>query len=308
MTSVAPPESREQLAYHTLARSWPRARWWRPLVGLLLAVGIYVAAIVLLVICYFVVSIARNPTGGLESALREVNDYYDPTAFSFTMLSIVLMLPAALLGFWIAGCRPVGLLSSVAGRLRWRWLLRCAFPAVVLLGVVQGLSLGVSAAQGQAIEGRVGSPALFVLILVFVPFQAAAEEYAFRGVLMQTIGAWLRNPWWAILLPVPLFVIGHVYDVPGLVSVGAFAVAAAWITWRTGGLEAAISLHIVNNLAAFLFGAAGFGDLNATEVDLLSALISSVVPFVYVWWIDRMMRRDTAALSSAFPAPARSDR
>jgi hypothetical protein len=47
-----------------------------------------------------------------------------------------------------------------------------------------------------------------VVILLLVPLQAAAEEYIFRGYLMQSIGRWLRHPAFAILLPVPLFVLG----------------------------------------------------------------------------------------------------
>jgi hypothetical protein len=63
------------------------------------------------------------------------------------------------------------------------------------------------------------------------------------------IGRWLRHPAFAILLPVPLFVLGHGYDLLGQIGVGLFAVAAGWLTWRTGGLEAAIALHVVNNLS-----------------------------------------------------------
>ena len=33
-----------------------------------------------------------------------------------------------------------------------------------------------------------------------------------------------------------------------VLSLGASAVAACWMTWRTGGLEAAVSLHAVNNV------------------------------------------------------------
>jgi hypothetical protein len=36
---------------------------------------------------------------------------------------------------------------------------------------------------------------------------------------------------------VPLFVLGHGYDLLGQIGVGLFAVAAGWLTWRTGGLE-----------------------------------------------------------------------
>lgn len=277
--------------YHRLATAWPRARWWRPLLGVLLAALIYVAlflatGLVLELTTPGAMDVLDRPASDALSS-----DLYDPLEFGLTMGSLVLMLPAALLGFRLVGCRPVGLLSSVVGRLRWGWLVRCCGPAAVVLLVALGISTLADLAYGELRTAPIGAPVLFVLILVLTPFQAAAEEYAFRGVLMQTIGAWLRHPAWAIVLPIPLFVLGHAYDVSGQMSVAVFAAVTAWITWRTGGLEAAIALHVVNNLAALLFGAAGFADLNATETGWAAALVSAAVPVTFAIWVDRIWRR-----------------
>lgn len=278
------------LSYHRLTHAWPEARWWRPLIGLLISAGLYVGVMAIGAAGFAVYAVFSLPPGELLTPDPSL-DLYRPLDYTVTMLSIVLMLPAALLGFRLAGCRPIGLLSSVAGRVRWRWMLWCCGPAIVLLVAVLGADAVLQSQEGVLRTAPVATPALFVLILVLTPFQAAAEEYAFRGVLMQTIGAWLRSPAWAILLPVPLFVIGHLYDLPGQVSVAVFAIAAGWISWRTGGLEAAIALHVINNLAAFLFGAAGFSDLNATNVSWLGAAISSAVPIAFVLWVDAVHRR-----------------
>ena len=96
-----------------------------------------------------------------------------------------------------------------------------------------------------------------LVILLLVPFQAAAEEYVFRGILMQSLGAWVRWAPLAIVLPTVLFAFGHIYDIWGLLDVAAFGLAAAWITWRTGGLEAGIVMHTVNNVVLFLLLASG---------------------------------------------------
>jgi hypothetical protein len=132
-----------------------------------------------------------------------------------------------------------------------------------------------------------------VVVLLLVPVQAAAEEYIFRGYLMQSIGRWLRHPAFAILLPVPLFVLGHGYDLLGQIGVGLFAVAAGWLTWRTGGLEAAIALHVVNNLSAFLLSLVGS---SPTEHDGTGQL-SVVVP------ADRRVRRARRVDAGASPLP-----
>ena len=86
------------------------------------------------------------------------------------------------------------------------------------------------------------NPYAWLGALLIVPFQAAAEEFAFRALPMQVFGAWLRNPFWGILLPLPLFVVAHDYNAAGLLGVAAFALAAGVLVWRTGGIEAAIGL------------------------------------------------------------------
>jgi hypothetical protein len=133
---------------------------------------------------------------------------------------------------------------------------------------------------------------MIVLVVLLIPFQAAAEEYVFRGYLMQLIGAWLRHPAFAILLPVPLFVLGHNYDIWGAVNIGVFAAIAGWLSWRTGGLEAAISLHIANNVLIFLLASFSLVDANATAAAPWDALATCAVLAVYAVIADRWARRE----------------
>nr|WP_267918769.1 CPBP family intramembrane glutamic endopeptidase [Microbacterium resistens] len=132
--------------------------------------------------------------------------------------------------------------------------------------------------------------------------QAAAEEYVFRGYLMQLVGRWLKHPAFAVLIPVPLFVLGHTYDVWGSLGVGIFAVLMAWITWRTGGLEAAIALHAVTNLNAMIIPALGISEATATTVnpvDLLwTLLLDGVFTVLALLWAKRTRLTNTRAAAS----------
>jgi membrane protease YdiL (CAAX protease family) len=47
--------------------------------------------------------------------------------------------------------------------------------------------------------------------LLLVPFQAAAEEYLFRGWLLQAFGAFMRTPWPGILIGAAAFTALHAY-------------------------------------------------------------------------------------------------
>lgn len=283
-------------AHHRLARSWPTYRWWKPLLGLVLSALIYAVGGFILLLAVLLPQLIRDPDAELPAVL----DFYDPWGFTLSFGAIALMLPALLLGFRLAGCRPLGLLSSVAGRLRWTLMARCLVPAAVVTAGIAAVSAWAQLGEGGARQMGLQVPwPMLLLALVLVPVQATAEEYVFRGALMQTIGAWLKHPGWAILLPVPLFVLGHDYDLPGQLAIAVFAVATAWITWRTGGLEAAIALHVVNNLAVSLLGFGGIGDLAATEVDWPVALADAAAVAVFVLWVEHRTVRGEERLSRA---------
>ncbi|MEX1079890.1 MAG: CPBP family intramembrane glutamic endopeptidase [Homoserinimonas sp.] len=286
------------LAYHRLARSSPKYRWWRPLVTGLIALGFFIVLSLVVVVALIVV-VLFDPAGlgaDFEGLINEgVIDTRIPAVLAFSLISIALMLPSLWLARLIMGPRPVGLLSSVAGRLRWGWMLRLIGPALVAFGASFVVYLFVlPLLMNEPILAPEVGPNLWLMlaiILLLVPLQAAAEEYVFRGYLMQAIGGWLQHPAFAILLPVPLFMIGHLYDVWGLLDVGVFAVFAAWLTWRTGGLEAAIVAHIINNSAIFVLGEFDLVDTNTTEGSLIGLLVTGATLALYSWIVVRMVHR-----------------
>lgn len=287
------------LAFHRLVFARQRSGWWTPLVTGLVAVAFYAVLVVILMIGFVVV--ALNDPSVAERFLALGTDaprfdVTDPVLMSVLLLSIVLMLPAYVLASLVINGRKLGFISSAAGRLRWGWMLLCTAAAVAVGLVLSAATLLLPADPSEAGEvvDPAANPALwasFAVLLILVPLQSAAEEYIFRGYLMQAIGRWLRHPAFAILLPVPLFVLGHLYDPLGQVSVGVFAVAAGWLTWRTGGLEAAIGIHVVNNLMAFMLALAGLADVNATSPGWVSFLHSALLIGLYCLAVEWLFRR-----------------
>lgn len=302
-----------QYEFHRLARSSPQYRWWNPLLTALLGVAFYVVFIVALLLAGVVAAFATSADVGQYMDAAAAIDLSNPVIFAFTLISLILMIPALALASLIIGPRPIGLLSSVAGRIRWRWLAVCTVVALA----VYVASLLVSALIGYFFpeEGTAATlqqdtstlAILLALTLLAVPFQAAAEEYVFRGFLMQAIGSWLRHPAFAILLPVPLFVLAHGYDPLGQTYIAVFAVFAGWITWRTGGLEAAIAVHAVNNMSIFALGAFGLVDVNASEGSTGGLVVSVATMVVTAVVIVRLAnRRGIDRTRTVAPAPALS--
>lgn len=298
----------EPLEYHRLYRGTPRYRWWKPLVALVLAALYYITFSVVFAFVVMVPLLMATTGGAVsEIAIYElaVPDTQNPISLIVTLGSIVLMIPAVWLGMLSVGLTKTGRMWSVAGRIRWRLLGRTilpAFGALVVMNVVS-IAIEIALAGGDVSEGNVTVPEIDwnlalisgVIILLLVPLQATAEELVFRGMFMQVLGAWMRNPWPAILIPSVLFGFAHIYDIWGMLSVVAMGLATAWITWRTGGLEAAISIHVVNNWVAFGFMTAGLGGETAqveSSGGSFGLIIGTSVGLaLYVWWVDRGFRR-----------------
>ncbi|GAA3576827.1 hypothetical protein GCM10022419_067530 [Nonomuraea rosea] len=244
--------------YDHLARI-PGARPWRVIVGtLIIAVGFFVIGVVVVYAGLVLASLL-----GISAPLDPAGALFGDPVFGLVvvLLSIVPVLPLVFGTTALVQRRRPGTLSSVAGRLRWSWLLRCVGLAVLALVLGQGTQLVALSLSGQDndIFGWVGwgrfLPALIVIVLL-VPFQAAAEEYAFRGWFLQAFGVHIRNPIWAILIGSALFASLHGYSWVGLIDVFSFGAVMGFLAVRTGGLEAPIALHVMNNLLAFGLSAA----------------------------------------------------
>lgn len=314
----APVERLVHLPYHRLYRAQPSYRWWRPLVALaILGAWIIVVTTVLLVAVMFI----AFATGGISMESPEqaqedllglaLPDMSNPVSMLVGLGSVAIWLPGVAIALRLAGIRPAGprtnITHSVTFRLRFGWLARCLMPAVVVTAV----SIGGSVGLGLLLSGESAPPAAIdlstyalslAIVVLLVPFQAAAEEYVFRGMLLQALGAWVPWVWVALIVPTVLFALGHIYDIWGLLDVAVFGIAAAFATWRTGGLEAAIAMHTVNNIAAFAIlgsGVTGETGMTVQGSSPVSILLTLVTMAAFLVWVDRMaVRRGIARLSN----------
>jgi membrane protease YdiL (CAAX protease family) len=229
---------------------------------------------------------------------------------ALAFLSIAVLLPVTLFAArWIQR-RPAGTLASVTGRLRWRWLLTCLPVAAVTTVLLLSGGIGLAAATGADVgldEFHLVSWGPFlastaVLVLV-VPPQAAAEEFLTRGWLLQAVGSWCRRPWLPIAVQAVVFAALHGWGTPwGFADLVVFGVVAGWLTVRTGGLEAAIALHLSNNLISSLLAAAT-GDLGvdetAADMPWQFFAVDAVVLLAYAWVVLRLARRAGVAFESS---------
>ncbi|MFC6878435.1 MULTISPECIES: CPBP family intramembrane glutamic endopeptidase [Actinomadura] len=312
--------------FHQVARTEAH-RWWRPLVGTLGIAAVGMALVIIVMIAGMVVyAIATGDMPGDDDDPNAIfgNDTAD---LAFNLLMLAVFLPVVLGAAWFVQRRRPGTLSSVAGRLRWRWLAICCAPAIAFCVVSFGSSWLASLVVDDSSDsdgswvgwGGFLGPALVIVLLV--PFQSAAEEYAFRGWILQAFGACtletrrgrvgrafsvvFRTPWPGIVVGAALFTSGHGYTGWGMLDIFVFGALAGWLTVRTGGLEASIAMHVFNNLMAFLLPAA-VGELDIEQGGVpWQYVVADVLPMLLyaagVLWLARRFKIQTV---TADPAPA----
>ncbi|MEV4141195.1 type II CAAX endopeptidase family protein [Dactylosporangium sp. NPDC049742] len=297
--------------FHRLARNEAH-RWWRPVLGtVVLLVSTAVAVAVVYAGADVVGSIARRPVN--ESGM---SDWGDIAGFGLDLLALAMLIPCVFFAAWWVQRRRPGTVSSVQGRLRLRWLGVCALvavPTIVLLLVGTNLLYALTGDYGVEESGAwVGAGAFIpavLMLLVLVPLQSAGEEYLCRGWLLQAVGAYVRPLWLPLAVQAVVFAAMHGDGTPwGYADLLLYSIATGWLTVRTGGLEAAIALHAVNNLVG-MAGAAAFGELDATDTvagaewQFLAADVLLLPVYVAViTWLAR--RRHLVTLA---PTPATTD-
>jgi uncharacterized protein len=270
------PPPPDGLEFHQLLRGGRPGWWWVGIPGVIVLLIAWILAQLALIVPFLIGVMASGRS--LESSLDYLTDLEHPNPLTLAYLNVGLAsaIPLAFLAIWaLHGLRP-GWLTSVVPRMRWGYFAVClglAFVALIAT-VVVGLLLpeqGTEQVSGEL--GTFDDRALqFVLVVIFLtPFQAAGEEYLFRGYLTQAIGSLVpaspRMRWvgrtLAVTIPAVLFALAHGIgqSPPVFFDRLAFGLVAGVLVIATGGLEAAIAMHVLNNFVAFGFAIA-FGEMD----------------------------------------------
>jgi uncharacterized protein len=275
---AVPEHVPEGLPYHRIHEAGLPGEW-RPVVGVVAAaLGLLVVGSLIALIPFVVWYAATGAP--LQDSLTRLTDVKHPTpaVLAYINLTLSLMIPISwFLNRTLHGLRPRWL-ASVGPRIRWRFLVACLGAAVIALIatlVVSAVLPGQSDDLGTRANPFTATTRDYLLVLVFLtPLQAAGEEYLFRGYLTQAFGGitgFLNRPsrrvsaLFAIVPPAFLFGLAHGLgqSPPVFFDRFAFGLVAGTLVVLTGGLEAGIAMHVLNNWLAFGLALA-FGDMATT--------------------------------------------
>jgi membrane protease YdiL (CAAX protease family) len=246
--AITTPSPAAPTPYHRMAYE-PGRRWWLPIV----------ASVTLVVVAVLLQNIVVLAALFLDDVTDVIDEAFFPQILSYAVIGAIL--PAIFIAARVWR-RHGGEISSVAGRIRWKWLLLCAALAVLafplnaaivtlLTSTTDPASLEVTPTDPPAAGGPTTAAtfATIALLLVLVPVQAATEEYLTRGWIVQLFGAYLRTPWVGVGVGALVFVLLHGEStIAGYGSLLIFALVLGWLVVRTGGLEAGIAFHAVWNV------------------------------------------------------------
>lgn len=211
--------------------------------------------------------------GASESVEQALPADFDMSAAIWSVILILLLVPLQAtseeLIFRGAFMQAIG-----------SWRNKTWFVVLLAVGIPLG-ALMMFAVGGTEGLFEQGSKALTVMVVV--------------GVVAYLLRKFTGSPFIVIAVPSVLFAMAHIYEIWGMLSVTAMALTAAWLTWRTGGLEAAITIHVVNNLFGFMFMVFAFGGETGQTAEggspfgVIAAVCGQVL---YAWWVDRDFRKN----------------
>lgn len=237
-----------------------------------------------------------------------------PAIFLLNNVWIAAIIPASVfVSFWFYR-QGFGWLSSVIGRFRWKWFLLPLGVFVVGYIIENLIELLLFGANGYGLSGLTWQPTSLVMIVGIVlttPLQCAGEEFMARGIVSRLIAAVIPQRQIGLILAAVgssgLFMWLHSAD-DNWLNCYYFSTGLVlwWLAYRTGGLEASIALHMVNNL--FSEWMLPFQDISGMFDR--SAGTGSPAMLIYVVWefllalvVDYLARRRRLVRASA-PAAA----
>ena len=234
--------------YPTYAREFKTYRWYRPIITAAVFSAVY--AVLLILTMYTILGL---PQEGMHLTY-EALDFRDLRLAAFVLSTMAVAIPALMIASRIVKDRPFSSYSSSRGGWRMKVFWVCLLAAA-LTELVPKILLHIS--ENSIMPENELSLIALMIIIVLGSLQSVAEEYIFRGIFMQTLGAWLKLPVLAVIIQALVFAVRHSYDFTGTITVVISGLSFGLAAYITNGLEAPAAMHIAGNVSAFYFVAAG---------------------------------------------------
>lgn len=299
--------------YPTYGRQFLSYRWYKPIITGALYAAIYMALFLIGILAVGIADgVASGSPDGFEALLDALSGGYDTMDMSDPLMAAVdlgglaLFIPALWLASVIVRDRPFSSYQSSRGG----WSRKVFWKCMPIAFLVNGLPIIINDVvlekgyQHLTVKFTLIS---FLILTVLGPLQCIAEEYLFRGFIMQTLGSWLRIPLIAVIVQAFVFAAGHPYNRIGQISILISGIGFALCAWIGRGIEVSSALHIVNNMTIFYLQGLGMTTISS-EADAEGVIIDACMTGAYVIiifilsrktkWFDKVRKDDVARVNA----------
>ena len=263
--------------YVKYPREFITYRWFRPILTFILFILFYIIFDVILLIAVGVATNTQNvldlAAGGYDSL-----DVSTPAGALINLGGTAVMIPALALANLIAGGRTFKSYESSRGGWNYSIFFKCLLIAIVTVSVP--IALDEVFHYGRMADNKFTLLGVLVLTLV-CPMQCIAEEFVFRGLIMQTFGSWFRITPLAILISAAGFAAVHPYNAIGVAEIFISGCMFCIAAWAGRGIEVSSALHVANNMAIFYCVGLGFGEITS-QVEIRDLILGFAIDALYV--------------------------
>ena len=270
----------EKLEFITFPKTFEKYKWYKPILVFIIGVITYLILSLLLSLI-FEVAYGEHFTnfilnGGYEVMNSEIGQI-------FSDLSVIIMLPSLYIAVKIVKDRPFSSYASSRGGWNYKLYFKSLLIPFIIMIIFEGISVAFNGAEGTG-HFSIG---FFIACLILVPLQCIAEEYVFRGLIMQTFGSWLNIPVLAVILQSIVFGIMHGYNSLGNISIVISGLLMGILAWKSNGIEVSSAMHTANNITLALFVMFGLSVTSSTIelTDTVLGIALDVIIFAAMYYV-----------------------
>ena len=268
--------------YITFPTTFENYTWYKPLLVIIVTIFIMLIIGVAITMVTFLVggadlakTVFAGTYEGLNSAL--------PIIISDLML--VAFIPSLYIASKIINYRPFSSYSSSRGGWNYKLYFKALIIPLILYIIYEGISCTISGAKGTSQV----SILFLIAICIVVPLQSIAEEYMFRGFLLQTLGSWFKIPVLAIVIQAIIFTLFHGYNSLGLMEVMVTGLICGFLVLKTNGIEVSSAIHTANNFTVSLYVMLGLHvSTSSPQLEsVLGTIVFEIILFAIMYLVGK---------------------
>lgn len=266
----------------TFPKSFEKYRWYKPILVFIIALIIYFILTLVLVAVFSGIygqSLMESIRSGVYEAMNTEMGQI------FSELGVIIMLPSLYIATKIVKDRPFSSYASSRGGWNHKLFFKALIIPFIVFLVVGFIENAIAGSKGEYHF----SILFFIITLILVPLQSIAEEYVYRGLIMQTFGSWFNIPLLAVILQAIIFALSHGYNSLGNIEVFVFGLLMGFLAWKSNGIEVTSAFHAGNNLAIALLVMFGMhaSTSNVQMNDVIIAFIVDIALFIIIYYIGK---------------------